>query len=222
MAGAVAEVVSGRSWSDLVTETYVGPCGIDSLGFTNQWAQFGPLTFEYPRAFSGDPSTIAPTANPNMEGGAYISAPDYAELLLMQLRAGRCGETPVLSAESVERMHTDRVIERSGPTGYPGLAGYGLGWWVRSPADGYVTDPGAYGLHYELELNDDEAALLQAADPADIALMLVLYKQEDAGAPIRANLQAPLLINTRSRRGLQKVMPRIEPRVTLKNLSVPA
>lgn len=85
-----------------------------------------------------------------------------------------------------------------------------------------IADPGAYGLHYELELSDDEAALLKSSDPADIALMLVLYRQEDAGAPIRANLQAPLLINTRSRRGLQKVMPRIEPRVTLKNLSVPA
>ncbi len=172
VAGAVAEVVSGRSWSDLVTETYVGPCGIDSLGFTNQWAQFGPLTFEYPRAFSGDPSTIAPTANPNMEGGAYISAPDYAELLLMQLRAGRCGETPVLSAESVERMHTDRVIERSGPTGYPGLAGYGLGWWVRSPADGYVTDPGAYGAVPWLELADGYGVYLVVEEnlPVGIAL----------------------------------------------------
>ncbi len=154
VAGAVAEAVTGSSWDDLLAETYVEPCGIDSLGFTNQWAQFGPFTFEYPDEFDGDPAALARTANPNIEGGAYLTAPDYAELLLMQLRAGRCGDTRALSAESVERMHTDRVIERYGPTGNPGLGGYGLGWWVRAPADGYVTDPGAYGAVPWLELAD--------------------------------------------------------------------
>jgi flagellar assembly factor FliW len=85
-----------------------------------------------------------------------------------------------------------------------------------------IADPCTFGLHYELDLTDEEAALLQATRPEEIALMLVLFKQEEAGSPIRANLQAPLLINTRSRRGLQKVMPKVEPRVTLRSLSVPA
>jgi flagellar assembly factor FliW len=85
-----------------------------------------------------------------------------------------------------------------------------------------IADPTGFGLHYEMDLSDDEAAVLRSADPGDIALMLVLYKQEDAGAAIRANMQAPLLINTRARIGLQKVMPKIEPRVTLKGLSTAA
>lgn len=85
-----------------------------------------------------------------------------------------------------------------------------------------IADPTAYGLHYELELSDAESALLGSSNPEDIALMLVLDKQEGAGVPIRANLQAPLLLNTRTRRGLQKVLPRVEPRVTLRNLSIPA
>jgi CubicO group peptidase (beta-lactamase class C family) len=172
VAGAVAEAASGRSWSELVAATYVEPCGVDSLGFTNQWAQFGPFTFEYPSAFSGDPTTLVPTANPNMEGGAYITAPDYAELLLMQLREGRCGETQALSTEAVVRMHTDRVIERYGPTGNPGLAGYGLGWWVRSPADGYVTDPGAYGAVPWLELADGYGVYLVVEENLMVGIAL--------------------------------------------------
>jgi CubicO group peptidase (beta-lactamase class C family) len=172
VAGAVAEAVTGSSWDELVAATYVEPCGVDSLGFTNQWAQFGPLTFEYPDDVDGDPATLAPTANPNMEGGAYLTALDYAELLLMQLRAGRCGETRALSAESVERMHTDRVIERYGPTGNPGLAGYGLGWWVRSPADGYVTDPGAYGTVPWLELADGYGVYLVVEEDLFVGVAL--------------------------------------------------
>lgn len=186
VAGAVAEAVSGRSWSDLVTETYVEPCGVDSLGFTNQWAQYGPFTFEYPDSFDGDPDTLVPTANPNMEGGAYLTAPDYAELLLMQLRAGRCGETQVLSAESVERMHTDRIIERYGPTGNPGLGGYGLGWWVRSPADGYVTDPGAYGAVPWLELADGYGVYLVVEENLLVGIALADQIREPIDRAITA------------------------------------
>lgn len=85
-----------------------------------------------------------------------------------------------------------------------------------------IADPSTYGLDYQLDLNESESALLDVANPAEVALMLVLYKQDEAGSPIRANLQAPLLINTRTRRGLQKILPMVEPRVTLRNLSSPA
>lgn len=85
-----------------------------------------------------------------------------------------------------------------------------------------IADPTAFGLHYELDLSDAEAAKLKASDATDLALLLVLYKPEAGSTAIRANLQAPLLINTKSRLGMQKVMPKIEPRVTLKGLVTPA
>ena len=111
VAGAVAEAASGKSWAQLVDDTYVEPCGVESLGFNNQWTQFTGVWFSYPQEFDADPATLAPTDNPNMEGGAYITAPDYAELLLMHLRGGRCGDRQVLSSAAIDRMHADRIAE---------------------------------------------------------------------------------------------------------------
>lgn len=141
VAGAVAEVASGRTWAELIEQTYVEPCGVDSLGFANHWTEFG-LGFDYPAAFAGDPSNVSATDNPNIEGGAYITAPDYAQLLLMLLRNGRCGDEQVLSSESIERMLADRIGEVYG--GSDGDRGYGMGWFV-DRTNGIRTDPGAYG-----------------------------------------------------------------------------
>ncbi len=150
VAGAVAEVASGRSWAELIDEIYVQPCALDALGFNNHFAQLGAAGFDYPTAFDADPSRLQATANPNMEGGAYITTGDYAKLLLMHLRGGRCGDDQVLSQQALDRMHTDRI----GPT-YGGQAdvntGYGMGWWV-DRATGRISDPGAYGANAWLDL----------------------------------------------------------------------
>jgi CubicO group peptidase (beta-lactamase class C family) len=175
VAGAVAEEASGRSWAELVEETYVEPCGVESLGFNNQWAQFGPSGFSYPEAFAADPSTLEATANPNIEGGAYITAPDYARLLLMQLRDGRCGDEQVLSPEAVAAMHADRIGDVYGGSG-DGL-GYGLGWWV-DRATGRRIDPGAYGAVPWLDLASGHGAYLvvEAGLPTGSALADLLFE----------------------------------------------
>ena len=154
IAGAVAEVASGRSWAELVEEVYVEPCGVDSLAFNNQWTQFGGGGFDYPTQFAGDPATLAATDNPNMEGGAYITAPDYGALLLMHLRDGICGDTQVLSPEALERMHSDRTRSTYGSD-----TAYGMGWWVYEDA-GRITDPGAYGAVPWLDPDDGYGAYL--------------------------------------------------------------
>ncbi len=157
VAGALAETVAGRSWAQLLHETYIEPCGVESLGFNNHWTQFGLLDFVYPDDFAGDPSTLATTANPNMEGGAYITAPDYAQLLLMQLRGGRCDDVQVLSPDAVRRMHADRIGDVY--DGSEGGRGYGLGWWI-DRTSGRRSDPGAYGAYPWLDLDDGHGAYL--------------------------------------------------------------
>lgn len=157
VAGALAEAVSGRSWAELIDDTYVRPCGVDSLGFNNHWTQFGSIGFVYPAEFDGDPSALVDTANPNMEGGAYITAPDYAQLLLMHLRGGRCGDVQVLSADALAQMHADRIGGVYG--GSVGGSGYGMGWWI-DRASGRLTDPGAYGAVPWLDLGNGHGAYL--------------------------------------------------------------
>ncbi|HEX6239875.1 MAG TPA: serine hydrolase domain-containing protein [Polyangiales bacterium] len=144
LAGGVAEVVSGKSWADLIKETYVTPCGVASLGYTNQFQKAAGTG--YPMFFTGDVATLPVTQNPSIEGGAYVSAGDYAKLLQMHLRGGLCGDQRVLSEAAVERMQADRIKEKyNGSTPSAAMAGYGLGWWIDRDHPGVVVDPGAYG-----------------------------------------------------------------------------
>jgi CubicO group peptidase (beta-lactamase class C family) len=129
IAGAVAEIASGRSWSELIDEIYVEPCGVDSLAFNNHYSQFSPGGFTYPTDFDGDTSLLVDTDNPNMEGGAYITSGDYAELLLMHLRDGQCDGGRVLSPEALDRLHADRIGDVYGGSAGPDT-GYGMGWWI--------------------------------------------------------------------------------------------
>ncbi|HEU4841383.1 MAG TPA: serine hydrolase [Ilumatobacteraceae bacterium] len=180
VAGAVAEVASGKPWAQLIDEIYVQPCGLRTLAYNNHFAQLGPGGFEYPVAFGGDPSTLQPTSNPNMEGGAYVTPGDYAALLLMHLRGGRCGDEQVLSQAALDRLHTDRLgAAYGGDAG--GGAGYGMGWWV-DRASGRISDPGAYGSVPWLDLADGYGAYLviESDTATGLALAGQLYGVIDA------------------------------------------
>lgn len=149
VAGAVAEAVTGQSWAELIEEIYVAPCDVDSLGYISLGSV--PSFGGYPSQFRGDGSAF-PTDNPSIEGGAHITTGDYGSLLLMHLRDGMCGDTPVLSPESLALAHADRIaIEYDGTANAPG-AGYGLGWYVDRDT-GRLRDPGLFGAVAWLDLD---------------------------------------------------------------------
>ena len=181
IAGAVAETVSGKSWAELLDETYLEPCGVESLGYNNHWTQIGGGGFSYPVEFGGDPGVLAPTENPHMEGGLYIAPADYAQLLLMQLREGRCGDTQVLEPASVERMQTDRIGEAYGGETMTGT-GYGFGWWVDRDDSSRITDAGAYGTVPWLDLDGGFGAYLVLEAEAELGMSLAaqLYDPVEA------------------------------------------
>ena len=83
-----------------------------------------------------------------------------------------------------------------------------------------VVDPGHLGYSYQLELSDAESALLQSPAAEDVTVMQLLFKNEQDGkASISASLRAPLVINTKARVGLQKVMNTFRQNIVLSNLS---
>ena len=83
-----------------------------------------------------------------------------------------------------------------------------------------IVDPTALGFHYELALTESENALLQNPVPEDVAVMLMLFKKEQGETPsISPNVRAPVIINTRARVGLQKIMENLRPNITLSNLA---
>jgi CubicO group peptidase (beta-lactamase class C family) len=171
VAGAVAEVAADKSWAQLIDEIYVEPCGLEALGFNNHFVQLGGDPFSYPTAFTGDPASLEPTENPNMEGGAYVTSGDYAQLLLMHLRGGLCGETRVLSAEAIDRLHEDRIGPAYGGDGGDADTGYGMGWWVDRPS-GRISDGGAYGSVPWLDLGDGYGAYLVIEATSDLGQQL--------------------------------------------------
>ncbi|MDP3033083.1 MAG: flagellar assembly protein FliW [Rhodocyclaceae bacterium] len=82
-----------------------------------------------------------------------------------------------------------------------------------------IADPSLFGFSYEINLSDAESAALELADPSDAAVVVILAKdaQADGNAQLRANLQAPLVLNVRARRGIQHVFARLNYQVTLKS-----
>lgn len=162
LAGAVAEVVSGKSWADLIKETYVEPCDVPSLGYTNEFGRSDVAPLAYPH-FDANPSKLRSSSkNPSIEGGAYAAAPDYGKLLLMHLRGGKCGDQQVLSAEAVKTMQTGRVKAYGGVISAGGAMpspfnDYGLGWWIN---DDLVADPGAYGAFPYIDSDGEYGAMI--------------------------------------------------------------
>jgi CubicO group peptidase (beta-lactamase class C family) len=143
LAGGIAEAVSGKSWAQLIHETYIEPCGITTLGYTNE---FSAATRGYPASFNGDTANAVHTDNPSIEGGGYITAADYGKILLMHLRGGMCGTNRVLEDSSVVRMQQDRIGQvYGGVTNKGPLQGYGMGWWIDRAHPGVVADIGLYG-----------------------------------------------------------------------------
>lgn len=70
--------------------------------------------------------------------------------------------------------------------------------------------PEALGVRYELELSDDEVALLQANAPEEVVIA-VIVRRDDAHPDshgLKANFMGPILINTNTRQAMQKVLDR--------------
>ena len=83
-----------------------------------------------------------------------------------------------------------------------------------------VVDPASFGLNYEFVLTDEEEQLLKMESVDDIAVLLIAYKPEpDAAskANINANINGPIVLNTRTRLGMQKVLVGLEADITLKS-----
>lgn len=76
-----------------------------------------------------------------------------------------------------------------------------------------IADPALFGFHYELNLTDEESAAIDLADPSEAAVVVILVKEGDT---VRANLKAPLILNLRSRRGIQHVFSGLDYQVALK------
>jgi reactive intermediate/imine deaminase len=83
---------------------------------------------------------------------------------------------------------------------------------VDDPAVAFnVASPARFGFEYQFVLNDEECDLIGLANPADAVVAIMLVKDVAAGLPSTAGLYAPLVINSRTRRGVQVFIPHEPP-----------
>lgn len=84
-----------------------------------------------------------------------------------------------------------------------------------------VVDPALLGLNYQFVLTDQEEQLLKLESADDIMVLLIAYKPQPntaAKANISANIDGPIVLNVRSRLGMQKVLVGLQAEVTLKSM----
>jgi flagellar assembly factor FliW len=85
-------------------------------------------------------------------------------------------------------------------------------YWLESCDHPEITftlvDPTEYDLNYELYLDDQEQEVIQATDPMDIGVFLMLVRDDSAHqqAGIGAHIGGPLVLNVPQQLGLQKVL----------------
>jgi CubicO group peptidase (beta-lactamase class C family) len=128
LAGGVAEVVTNSTWNQAF-DKYIGqPCGLEVFEYGNlgtDWTIPGNDVSKW----TGSADDLIGQDNPQIEGGAISNLEDYAKILLMQLNDGKCGDTQVITPESLASMREDR----SGR--FPNGWGYGLGMFLAQPTD---------------------------------------------------------------------------------------
>jgi flagellar assembly factor FliW len=77
-----------------------------------------------------------------------------------------------------------------------------------------VADPAAFGFSYNFSLTDAEAAALGDGSPDDVLVLVLLFKDETTGG-VSSNVKSPLVINTKTLKGLQKILVTVEPTLTI-------
>lgn len=122
LAGAVLERISKKSFDELFSERIAKPLKMKNTDFGN--------------------GKVALPA-----GGAYSTAEDYLNFLIMILNRGVFEGKRVLSEKSIAEMQINRITDDVSiaytPTESKGF-GYGFGEWIQKNT-GIVTSPGLFG-----------------------------------------------------------------------------
>jgi flagellar assembly factor FliW len=100
--------------------------------------------------------------------------------------------------------------------------GGGTVFWLQSVDDAKISfpimAPDELDIAYEIELSDEDCALIGMEDPSDVAIGVVVYRDtaNEAKGPIAANTHAPVIFNIKTRLGMQKVLREVHPGLTVR------
>ena len=88
-------------------------------------------------------------------------------------------------------------------------------FWLQSLDDTSVmfpiVAPEAFDIEYQIELSDADCKLIDLQGSEDVAVVVIVYRNEAEGGKIAANTRSPVILNLRSRKGMQKVLQEVHP-----------
>jgi len=88
-------------------------------------------------------------------------------------------------------------------------------FWLQSVDDPDVmfpvVAPDQLDLEYQIELTDEDCALIELKDPAEAAVVVIIYRDPSQDGKIAANTHSPVVLNLNSRKGMQKILQSIQP-----------
>jgi CubicO group peptidase (beta-lactamase class C family) len=147
-AGHIAEVVTGKSWEDLLRERILEPLGMRMSGFTP--SSHGETTLSYhetarrelipTRRLSGE--VAAPSG-----GALHSTVEDMARWLAFNLADANIDGHALIRPETLREIHAPQVAVGADPSAPTPGAAYAMGWFVdtyngcaRTSHGGYLHD----------------------------------------------------------------------------------
>jgi flagellar assembly factor FliW len=74
-----------------------------------------------------------------------------------------------------------------------------------------IVAPDAIDIAYEIELSDEECTLIGLKDASDATIVVIVYRNEAGGGQIAANTRSPVILNLKTRLGMQKILQKVHP-----------
>jgi flagellar assembly factor FliW len=88
-------------------------------------------------------------------------------------------------------------------------------FWLQSLDDTAVmfpiVTPDLLDIEYQIELSDGDMGLLGLENTEDVAVAIIVYRNDADGGKIAANTRSPLILNLKNRRAMQKVLQEVHP-----------
>jgi flagellar assembly factor FliW len=93
--------------------------------------------------------------------------------------------------------------------------GSGTVFWLQAVDDVEpmfpIVTPDAIDIAYEIELSDEDCALIGLEDANDAMIVVIVYRDDAENGQIAANARSPVILNLKTRLGMQKILQEVHP-----------
>lgn len=88
-------------------------------------------------------------------------------------------------------------------------------FWLQSLDDSTlmfpIVTPDTLDIEYQIELTDEDCALIGLENSEEAAVAVIIYRDEAEGGKIAANTRSPVILNLKTRKGMQKILQEVHP-----------